>query len=203
MDQYDKYKPNSNIYNFRKNLITQFNKIYKERFIKHYGSSGCRGSIYMIYFYILTDESQNKNEKGIYENIYFSDAYLPFNWNDHRKIGSNDIEGGYKFSLFFPTGICKINSNDSQNSKIRVVAGEGDFYIVELDFELNNIIQSCVHDGREMDFNKYQYYLLNFFNMKSFVTNTPNEAFEIIQNKIKEESEEEELINNSKKKKNK
>lgn len=123
----------------------------------------------LIFFYLLYNVPYENNEKislqeknGIYHELTFSNAFLPINASKHIINGSKDIEDGYLFSNFYPTGIYE------ENGKVIVTLGEGDFYTTELTFELQNIKDAAMeHNFKNMDFNNFKYYFMQFKKIKS------------------------------------
>lgn len=84
------------------------------------------GDKYMLYFFIIYDNDTK---------MKMSDCYLPISY----------FTDGYKFSLIFPAGLEVIDD------RVIVTAGEGDFYSVFLDFNLNEVLKLCVHDATQLD----------------------------------------------------
>lgn len=74
------------------------------------------------------------------------DAYLPINL---------DIIDNYKFSLVFPIGLVK----DTEN-KIIVTCGEGDYYSIALEFNINDVQNDCKYDAQNLNMNIYIYYFI-------------------------------------------
>jgi hypothetical protein len=153
IDKYP-YLKNSNIENFRNNLYLDYKRLFGDNYIRHMGTGfppDCYGYIYMLYFYTI--EFPMGQDEAV---MHISDAYLPLNRNDNNL---------YKFSLFFPMGIC----NDGNN--LLVSCGEGDFYSVICKFNLNDIYKLCKYNIKDMDFNNYNYYIIenmpDRFNLKT------------------------------------
>lgn len=160
-----KYLNGSNIENFRNNLYNDMSAKYGDKYIKHYGSvvaPDCEGFIYMMYFYILSEPVNDK--PGFFDVMKISDAFLPINLNPHKKHGDYDIDEGYKFSLIFPSGL---EYGDDPN-EIIVTAGEGDFYAIQLKFDLNEVIASCKHEVSNLPMSTYQYHILGWYKEKTY-----------------------------------
>lgn len=149
-----KYAPGSNIDSFRNNLYQDMRSQFGDKYIKHFGSGripDCTktGYIYMMYFYIIYD----KNTNNEYQQMRLSNGYLPILLD--KKIPDNVYDLDYKFSLIFPTGLERINPE-----KIVIVAGEGDFYSVGLEFKLDEAINLCKHDVKNTDMRTYEYNII-------------------------------------------
>ena len=150
-----KYQPESNIHYFRENLHQEFKKRFGERYIRHNGTGKawyfgnhikepkveCKGYIYMMYFYIITQD---------FSNMYLSDAFLPINLDKALKEDPKN----YVFSLFFPSGLTKYGN------QLIVSGGEGDYRPIFLEFNIEDAVNKCIHDIKKMDFNNYNYYIL-------------------------------------------
>lgn len=150
------YLQNSNIQIFRDNLYADYKKVFGDRYIRHKGSSkapDCKGYIYMIYFYFLYDNNQK---------MKLSDSFLPLNLNP--KIPDSENDKDYKFSLVFPMGLEKFDSDN-----IIVTCGEGDFYSIALEFKLSEVINLCKYDVANLDLSKYNYYILATKNNKTYI----------------------------------
>lgn len=145
-----KYVQDSNIEIFRKKLNLYMKSKFGNKYIRHLGTGNCEGYIYMLYFYIIDIDAPEKNHMRI------SNGYLPVYLGEKTPDGIYDRN--YKFSLIFPTGLEKIN-----NDNIVVTCGEGDFYAIALTFNIYEVIDSCVHDIKNLDLRKYEYILLEAF----------------------------------------
>lgn len=155
------YLQSSRIEIFRKNIYHDFKKKFGEKYIPHYGSTSsvkvdkngvdisCNGYIYMMYFYLLSIDLHE---------FLISDSFLPV-YIDNKE--TNQIDKNYKFSLFNPFGIeicCKNIDNDDYN--VKIYAGEGDFYAVQLEFLLKDIVDIPYHNINNMDMRNYRYMLI-------------------------------------------
>lgn len=142
------YKNNSNIQSFRNNLYEDFENYFGEIYIRHKGSnkpSNCKGFIYMMYFYLIDTT---------FTKMLISDSYLPINL---------DYELDYRFSLIFPMGL------ELYNDRLIVSAGEGDFYSVIMEFNVEEIIKVCKHNVRFLNMNNYNYKLLLIYQNECFI----------------------------------
>lgn len=143
------YIEGSNIQKFRSQLYEYMERNFGNKYIKHFGTTSppdCTGYIYMMYFYLLFEKDDN------YEML-LSDSYLPLYLG--YKTPDTQYDLSYKFSLIFPIGLEKLNYND-----IIVTCGEGDFYAVALIFNLQEVINSCVHNVKKLNLQLYEYNLL-------------------------------------------
>lgn len=133
---------NDKVINIRKKIHSYMQNKYKTNYIIHARTgldcadkiSFCVGSIYMLYFYLLDIN------KGI---IKISDAYA---FKGNKK---------YKFSVIFPMGMYIINKD------LYITCGEGDYYAVEMKFNVDDIIKKCIYDCNNFDINKYNFHLFN------------------------------------------
>lgn len=143
------YEPNSNIQKFRENLYRDMKNLFGDRYIRHKGTGrapNCYGYIYLMYFFIII---LNDNKMRI------SDAFLPVYFDDR-----------YKFSLIYPMGITDVGN------KIYVIAGEGDYYSVVMQFDFDNITNLCIHDVNDLDMNQYKYKIIMYKNNKVYIDET-------------------------------
>lgn len=150
------YILNSNISKFRSNLHQDMVKYFKDRYKPHYGTTNppnCHGFIYLLYFYTLNYET---NE------MFISDSYLPILLDKRTKDSYYDLD--YKFGLIFPTGLIKLNK-----SNILVSCGYGDFYSVNLEFNLSHIVNLCKYDVKNVDLLKYNYYIIGRSQDKTYI----------------------------------
>jgi hypothetical protein len=137
------YIEGSNISEFRKNLYSNYKSRFGSKYIRHQGTNyapNCVGYIYMLYFYTLKFSPNNNTTV-----IHISDAYLPLNMDEERE---------YKFSLVMPLGLVR------SKEKVLVSCGEGDFYSMICTFRLNDVVNLCKHNVEFIDFNQYNYYVL-------------------------------------------
>lgn len=135
----------SNINNFRQKLYENMNLQFGKKYIRHLGTGVppiCFGYIYMLYFFIIYDSDKK---------MKMSDAYLPINYDTD----------GYKFSLIFPSGL------ESIDSRIIVTAGEGDYYSVFLEFDLDEVLNLCIHDATQLNMRDYKYKIIKYQNGKA------------------------------------
>lgn len=139
----NKYIGGSNIDIFKRDLKFYMNELFGNKYIEHLGTGNCKGFIYMMYFYILHTTTDLNTENW---NMIISNAYLPIKKNNNNK---------YRFSLCYPMGLEYID-----NQTIVVTGGEGDYYAFALKLDLQSVLDSCVHDIKNLDFRKYKYKLL-------------------------------------------
>jgi hypothetical protein len=171
------YVKDSNIQKFKDNLDKDMRNMYGEKYIKHYGTpirSVCYGYTYMMYFFIVW-----KNSDGGFE-MKISDSFLPHYLGTIPKNGKHDDD--YKFSLIFPMGL-EI-ANDTNN--VIVTCGEGDFYAIELEFNINEVINLCVHDVRRTDMREYKYKILGYDGRQVFESDRLSSIKEMQQTDTKE-----------------
>jgi hypothetical protein len=130
---------------FKDKLHSTLYNSYGDKYIPHFVEvdGSITGSIYLIYFYYVIVDPK----KLLPQSMKISNSYYFLLKNDPRE---------YHFSLLFPLGLTLINN------EIIVTAGEGDFYSIELTFNLDECLQSCVHDVQNFDFEDYDYYLSYF-----------------------------------------
>lgn len=151
------YIKNSNIDLFRRQLNFYMKSKFGDKYIRHLGTGECEGYIYMLYFYIIPIDAPEN------DRMIISDSYLPiytgnkisFSENVLNDAPHNVYDENYKFSLVYPTGLEIIGFNS-----IVVTCGEGDFYSIALTFNLEDVINSCIHDVKSLDLRKYNYFLL-------------------------------------------
>ena len=144
-----KYVSGSKIERFRDTLEKYMSSKFHIKYIRHYGTGDCVGYIYMMYFYILEVNDALLFSKN---NMFLSDAYLPINMKEKNVDSIHDKD--YKFSLVFPTGLCK------DNNDVIVTCGEGDFYAIELKLNLSEVVDVCSHNVRDINMEDYGYYIL-------------------------------------------
>lgn len=131
------YQEGSRIENFRCEHQAVLKKKFGDDFIRHYRFS------YLIYFYITTIEN------GKPTDFFISDFLLPIDLSTKSQFK-------YKFSLAFATGIYHNEDTD----KIVVSTGLGDFYPALLEFDANEIIDSCYHNVQKLNLKDVHYKLL-------------------------------------------
>lgn len=154
----NKYKPDSNLEKFKTSLQNDMKKHFKQRFVEYESSitsktnTECRKYIGMIYFYYL-HSIDLKGDTTSDADIFWSGAYLPFCLDKMGPIYPYDHN--YKFSYVCPTGITK-----SCNNQIIVSCNEGEFYPIQLTFDIDEIMDLCIYDIKKTDMTKYQYKLL-------------------------------------------
>lgn len=149
------YLNGSRIQTFRTALHTDMKAVFGDRYIRHKGTGNppdCYGYIYMLYFYILDGVT----------DMRLSDAYLPVYLDPKAPDSLKDAD--YKFSLIFPMGLAKYD-----NDKIIVTCGEGDFYSVALEFDIKEVVNSCIHNVKRMDMDQYGYKIIAYKNGKHYV----------------------------------
>lgn len=142
-----KYMKNSKIDLFRNNLYEDMKHKFGDKYIRHYGTSSppyCEGYIYMMYFYIIYNDLKE---------MKLSNSYLPLYLNN--KILDDEYDKDYKFSLIFPSGLEKLD-----NEKIIVTCGYGDFYAIILEFNINQVIDLCYHNIKNVSMSNYKYYII-------------------------------------------
>lgn len=133
-----------NAEDFRDKLYETYQRLFGDSYKAHFGSSFsknhfCDGYIYLLYFCIFVNiDGTNK--------CLISDSYLPIDQGNDNQ---------YKFSLVFPMGL------SLENNKLMVSCGEGDYYTLLLKFDLDEVINSCVHDANRIDPSKYNFHLLS------------------------------------------
>ena len=162
------YLPESRIQVFRDNLYRDMKAMFGDRYIRHKGSHpapDCYGYIYMLYFYILydTNEIAPGNQPALrgQGDMRLSDAFLPVYLDP--KAPDSPKDNDFKFSLIFPMGLAK------HNDKIIVTCGEGDFYSVALEFNIQDVVDSCIHNVKQMDMDQYKYYIMAYRDKKLHV----------------------------------
>jgi hypothetical protein len=157
-DEKYKYIPDSNIDIFRRNLYIQMKKRFGSRYIRHLGTGNCEGYIYMLYFYIIlnykTENYQMKLSDGPRPPPSLPGQDLPI--YNGSKYPDSIYDLNYKFSLIFPTGLERTN-----DTTIVVTCGEGDFYATALTFDLNQVINSCYYDIKNLDLRQYTYNIID------------------------------------------
>lgn len=129
-----KYVSDSKIDIARTNLQKFFEKKFGEKYIPHFGSNDCAGYIYMAYFYKLKIKQENSE-------MFVSDAFLPL-----------FIDDDYKFTLFFPIGISKLDN------KFLVSGGYGDYKNIFIEFD--DVLSLCYHDISNLNMEDYNYLVL-------------------------------------------
>ena len=105
-----------------------------------------------MYFYTLKYD-KTKQE---YTQFRFSDSFLPLNSD------SNHADK-YKFSLFFPMGLTW--GDPQTKTRVIITAGEGDYYSVMLQFQLQQVVNLCTYDISNLsegNINGYDYFLLSY-----------------------------------------
>ena len=163
------YNYNKKLQVFRKNLHDNIYKKYQDKYRPNLGSKSmwsgfsgfekqsifnCEGYIYMMYFYKLI-------KKGNEYKFMLSDAFLPLNYDDEHK-------DKYKFSLFFPAGLI-INNND-----VLVSGGEGDYYSIIINFDLEWVNKEIKYDYQTMNINDFNYKVLKYKNNKTEIIDDPS-----------------------------
>jgi hypothetical protein len=152
------YIPDSNIATFRNTLHKEMKEKYGDKYIIHQGrgrivcakcggiNKKCKcpepkewvakdieGYIYMMFYYIISKE---------FTSMYMSDAFLPIDERDE-----------YQFSLVFPMGLSIRSDN-----RVTVSYGKGDYYAkIMTGPSIFDIISSCKHNVKRMDFHDYKY----------------------------------------------
>ncbi|XWV26522.1 hypothetical protein QJ857_gp0545 [Tupanvirus soda lake] len=161
VDEYP-YKDYSNVQIFRQNLYKDFKKYFGDKYIRHKGTGNpnigkkhCFGYIYLPYFYVLFNDMNS---------MYLSDAFLPVNL---------DTDLNYRFSLIFPEG------NIIVDDKLIVSAGEGDYRSIIMEFNVNEVLDSCIHDVQYLDMNLYQYFLFIIENDYLYIDTSLQHHFDI------------------------
>lgn len=152
-----KYATGSHINKFRHNLHNEMRTYFGNNYIRHFGTNYapyCNGYIYMMYFYLLDDKMNT---------MKLSNSFLPIILDDTRQL-MDKYDNYYKFSLIFPSGIARLGDD-----KIIITAGEGDYYPVELEFTINDVIKLCNHDIRNMDMKNYEYKIITKYDNKIYV----------------------------------
>ena len=157
LSEHVKYKENSNIDNFRRELKNNLSKLDRQ-YIEHFGTEtlldprDCdNGYIYMMYFYYFNknniSQSYDKDTNIFHDDfkMYISNAFLPINSKSKNK---------YIFSLVFPIGAYDEDDN------LVITSGEGDFYNSQLTISFDNFQKLCVHDVTDIDMNDYKYQFL-------------------------------------------
>lgn len=155
------YLAGSRIQSFRENLYRDYKQEFGDKYVRHLGTGSapnCWGYNYLIYFYFVYDDDSK---------MKISDAYLPLNLNP--KVADSPEDKDYKFSLVFPMGLEMIG-----NDTIIVTAGEGDFYSIALEFNLQQVINLCRYDATNLDLRNYFYYIIATKDNKTFVDETLN-----------------------------
>ena len=176
------YLEDSAIQIFRKNLQLDMKEKFGQKYIRHFGTGeNCDGYIYMLYFYIIYDMEKNSQafstkmaeafqeyykvpllERGKLRSPHvelsewkmkISNAYLPLDFRSRKKLDPDD--DFYQFSLVFPMGLAR-----KDDETIMVTCGVGDFYSVALEFNLQDVIDSCTHDATDLNMVDYRYYLI-------------------------------------------
>lgn len=152
----------SNISLFRERLYDYMEALFGSRYRYHFGvnqGKECSGYIYLLYFYLISGDSLKRGNKlvsgqGPFRCTYdrsrdatmrISDGYLPV------EIGGPEY---YKFSLVFPMGL------SVRDDIVTVSAGVGDYYSVIMEFDLESVIASCIHNPAELDMDNYNYYVV-------------------------------------------
>lgn len=156
------YKQNSNIQNFRNNLYQDLKNQFGDKYIRHMGTGkapDCYGYIYMMYFYLINNDL-NK--------MILSDSFLPVDLDEKLE---------YRFSLIFPMGLTK---KDEQN--VLISGGEGDYYSIQMEFNIEEIENLCIHNVQKTDLNNYGYKFIVKKNKQVIV----DDSFEKIIAKIKQ-----------------
>ncbi|AYV85806.1 MAG: hypothetical protein Satyrvirus44_1, partial [Satyrvirus sp.] len=171
------YIKDSSIELFRKNLYLDMRKYFGDRYIRHFGSTNlstkCKGYIYMLYFYKLTDFVE-LDSMAFPLNMMLSDAFLPLSLDPKEKDSIFDQD--YKFSLVFPMGLAQ-----KDDDTLLVTCGEGDFYSIELEFNKNEVLDLVKHNARCLNFRKYNYYIIATYQGRVYV----EDRLETIMQKIR------------------
>lgn len=114
---------------------------YKDDFYpitrRFYGNNCLFNRIYYMFFYIFNEDENN---------VYISNFVLP--------IGKNK----YKFNVIFPMG-CYMDGED-----LFITAGEGDYYAIELKFNIIDVINSCYHDASNCELKDFNIEILDLNN---------------------------------------
>ena len=155
-----KYKDNSNIANFRKNIHENFENKYGKYYVPHYGSAAfeddpCAGYMYLMYFITYIENDINDPSKN---KFLISDSYLPLNLQSPTEYEK------YKFTLLFPMGILH------ENNEIIISGGYGDFDAALFKIETKEFEKLCRHDMSDLNMNNYEYKLLISDGNKKYVT---------------------------------
>lgn len=114
----------------------------------------------MMYFYIIQLGEGNKTKSLFYcttdrskdSTMFMSDGYLPVPVGTIGTVGTT--EEYYKFSLIFPMGLVV------KDDVVMVTAGSGDYYSILLKFDLESVIDSCIHNAADLDMDDYNYHII-------------------------------------------
>jgi hypothetical protein len=164
-----RYKEGSTIERFRTRLHEDMGRLFGNRYKAHYGTNilrgpnrynqrqkieelpaDCKGYIYFMYFTLLQMDERRFDDPNM--KMFISDSFMPLNFN------KEDDDKQYFFSLFFPVGIAQLDEN------VLITGGDGDYYNLNIELDLDFVIKSCVHDIQKMDFSTYQYLLMGSYN---------------------------------------
>lgn len=164
------YLADSNIDKFRTYIAEYMNDTYGDRYIQHFGTDmvegECHGYLYLIFFYVLTcdyDLPPPLQNIKRWKSMHISDGYLPLS---NEPIIDKKYDRDYKFSLWFPMGLVL------EDKKLTVSAGYGDYYSAFLEYNVDEVVESCRHDANNLDFNSYEYHL-DILPAKSTTPTTP------------------------------
>lgn len=142
------YHQGSNIEKFRAQLNGELKAKLGDQLIRHDAYMGetdeQRSYHYLMYFYYVILDDQNQ-----VVDVKISDAFLPI-------VKSHT---GYQFTLIFPMGLTPDQTN---NDDCLITAGYGDYHSVMMKLPIEWIINKCRHSLKQMDFNDFKYYFLEF-----------------------------------------
>jgi hypothetical protein len=168
-DESNKYKKDSNIDIFRKNLYKDFTQTYHEKYIRHdaYNSQSgmfggqSKGYNYLMYFYYVILDDDN-----VITEMKISDSFLPVYLANDQIDTSDRNDKNYKFSLIFPMGVTLNGKN------LLISAGYGDFYSVLMTMNIDEVINLCKYDISNIDLNKYEYKIIATDNKHIWIDNS-------------------------------